>query len=73
MEHKLLGEYLIELGKVDPQDIQDALMLQAAHRQRDYEPTIGEVLIDMGIVDQEDINTALAEQECDRKGIPVLT
>jgi hypothetical protein len=70
METKLLGEYLLEFGRVDPEDIQEALALQAAHRSGNGEkPLIGDVLVDMGVVDHEDINTALAEQECARLGV----
>ncbi len=70
MEIKLLGEYLLEFGKVQPEDIQEALMLQGVHRGNDGSiPLMGEVLMDMGVADHEDIDIALAEQECARKGI----
>lgn len=70
MEVKLLGEYLLEFGKVQPEDIQEALMLQAIHRDKNGgEPKIGDILIDMGVVDEEDISIALAEQECAHLGV----
>ncbi len=70
MEIKLLGEYLLEIGKLEPEDIQEALVLQSVHRS-DYgeAPLIGDILVDMGVVDQEDVKTALAEQECARLGV----
>ncbi len=70
MEHKLLGECLLELGKIEPEDIQEALLLQATWHDHAHKPLIGDVLIELGVVDQEDINVALAEQEFARMGIP---
>jgi hypothetical protein len=70
MEYYLLGEYLLDTGKIEPEDIQEALVQQSIHRSNIGEaPLIGDILVDMGVVDQEDVKTALAEQECARLGM----
>ncbi len=70
-EHILVGEYLLESGKVQPEDIQEALVVQTVHNARGQSALIGDILIEMGVVDREDILLALAQQEFARMGLVV--
>lgn len=62
-ERKLIGEYLVEWGKIQPEDVQQALDAQSTMRPQKERMLIGEILINMGVVDRQDILAALAQQE----------
>ena len=56
-----LGDYLVQQGRITPEQKRDAL---AAHAQSGRR--LGEILVEMGLVTEENISQALAE----RAGIP---
>ena len=55
---RMIGEILVELGLVSPQQIQQALRQQMNGDTK----KIGEILVEMGVCSTEDITMALAEQ-----------
>ena len=55
----MLGNILVEMGKVEHEDIEDAIQRQQA--------PLGEVLVDMGKATQEDIKEALEQQHQEKK------
>lgn len=69
MGRKLVGEYLVAWGKLQPEDLQQALASQATKRDTSVPPLIGEILVEMGVVDSDDILAALAQQEFARMGL----
>jgi len=66
MDKKLIGEYLIDSALITPEQLQQALELQAARTARGKMPLIGTILIEIGAVNAQDLVFALAEQERDR-------
>jgi type IV pilus assembly protein PilB len=56
-KRKRLGQFLVEMGKVTPAQVNEALKIQ-----KDKGGAIGAVLVDLGYCEQTDINAALAVQ-----------
>ena len=56
--HKRLGEILIDLKAVRPQDVEEALKAQ----QNGTNKPIGEILVEKGFVDKRDVERALQIQ-----------
>ncbi len=67
MDHKLLGQYLMDDHKVTEQQVQNALELQAMSLQGGNTPLIGTVLVAMGVTKEQDVTAALQRQERDRQ------
>jgi general secretion pathway protein E len=57
LEWRKLGEILVAMGRVHPEQVDEALDLQKIKPKR-----IGEILLDLGYVEEEHILEALAEQ-----------
>ena len=57
-ERKMLGEILVEMGLVEPADIEAAVQEQMEGNNK----RIGEILVEKGLVQPADITMALAEQ-----------
>jgi general secretion pathway protein E len=57
VSHKLLGQLLVEKGKLSDADLQRALTLQSEQRER-----LGRVLLDLGFMSQQDLYAVLSEQ-----------
>ncbi|MCX5653530.1 MAG: ATPase, T2SS/T4P/T4SS family [Planctomycetota bacterium] len=57
MKRKRLGEVLVSMGKVKPDQVNEALKVQ-----KDKGGAIGAVLVDLGYCDQSDVTAALAVQ-----------
>lgn len=55
---KRLGEILVDLKAVRPQDVEEALKLQ----QNGVNKLIGEILVERGLVSREDVEKALEIQ-----------
>ncbi len=66
---KLIGEYLVEMNKLTPAQLQRALELQANSISGGRMPLIGTILVGMGAVDQASLEQALEQQRTDR--VPV--
>ncbi len=56
--HRTIGEILVKMGVVTPQQIQEALRQQMGGDTR----KLGEILVEMGFCATEDVTAALAEQ-----------
>jgi hypothetical protein len=70
MEKKLLGEYLIEAGKINRDQLQRALEIQANSIQGGRMPLLGTVLVDVvPSLKRREIEAALERQELDRTGV----
>ncbi len=69
MDKKLIGEYLIDDDLITPEQLKQALELQAARMERGKMPLVGTILIEMGAVNAQDLAFTLAEQERDRMRI----
>jgi signal transduction histidine kinase len=58
----LLGQYLVEKGLIQPEDLDRALQVQAEQRGRGDDRLIGQVLIDLGIIDIATREAVITEQ-----------
>jgi signal transduction histidine kinase len=56
-----LGEYLVEKGLIQPDDLQRALEYQAALREKGDDRLIGQILIDLDIITPATRDTAITE------------
>lgn len=61
---KRIGEILVDLGQVTPQQVEEALALQAMENGR---RPLGEILVDQGAVTKEAVKRALTIQARVRK------
>src|SRR4029077_16852380 len=59
-----LGELLLERGKIEAEDLERALELQAERGDK-----LGKIRVDMGLIAQRDVLAALADQ----LGLPLVT
>lgn len=57
--NKKLGEILVDMGKIDPNDIEKILEAQKTEKQKKL---IGELLVQAGLVSRKDVLRALAIQ-----------
>ncbi len=58
-----LGDYLVEKGLVTPQEVNQALEIQAVSRRQGAPPQLlGKILVQMGAINQEDLDEAVTEQ-----------
>ena len=69
MDKNRIGEYLIADDLITPEQLKQALELQAARIEREKMPLVGTILVEMGAVNEQDLAFALAEQERDRMRI----
>ncbi len=63
---KLIGEYLIAAKKITPDQLQNALEIQANSIQGGRMPLLGTILVELGQLDERSLTEALAQQERDR-------
>lgn len=56
-----LGEYLVEKGMIQPNDLQRALEYQTALREKGDDRLIGQILIDLGVITPATRDTAITE------------
>lgn len=57
VSHPPIGRLLVDQGKIDPQDLRNALVLQ-----KSIDAPLGDILISEGRIDKRDVLTALAVQ-----------
>ena len=57
-----LGEVMLELGSIDPDDLLDALRHQQEHPTGEGAAMLGQVLLDLGSIDETALAAALAQQ-----------
>ncbi|CAN5573589.1 N/A [soil metagenome] len=57
-----LGEVLLELGSIDPEDLLDALQRQQEAPSDENASRLGEVLLELGTIDEIALAAALAQQ-----------
>lgn len=57
--NKKLGEILVDMGKIEPKDVEKILQAQKGEKQKKL---IGELLIQAGLVSRKDVLRALAIQ-----------
>src|ERR1700751_6012799 len=57
IEHRLLGDILLDSGKISTEDLARALELQKKSADR-----LGKLLVDLGMVTERDLLTALGQQ-----------
>jgi len=55
---KLIGEYLLEMGVINPSQLQKAVGIQIKDKRR-----LGEILIDLGYIRKEQLSAALRKQK----------
>ncbi len=67
MATKMIGEYLIEAGKITPEQLQAALATQANSMRGGKMPLIGTVLVEMKALEERDLAQSLERQEKDRR------
>ncbi len=63
---KLIGEYLIGEKKITPDQLQNALEIQANSIRGGKMPLLGTILVELGAVEERDLAATLARQERDR-------
>jgi len=54
---KRLGEFLVEVGKVTQEQVNEALEIQKKTKEK-----IGEILVNRGFISQQEINEAVEQQ-----------
>ena len=57
-----LGEVMLEIGAVDPDDLIEALQHQKANPTAEGMARLGEVLLQLGKVDERELAASLAQQ-----------
>ncbi|HWQ47016.1 MAG TPA: ATP-binding protein [Longilinea sp.] len=57
-----LGDYLVEKGLIQPEDLEKALAYQTDQRSKGENPRIGQVLVALGFVDQGTLEQSITEQ-----------
>lgn len=62
VRRQLLGYYFVDRSLIDPEQLKDALELQALLDQLGVHRPLGRVLIDLGYASPAEVDAALAEQ-----------
>ncbi len=63
---RLIGEYLVAEKKITPEQLQQALEIQAGSTKGGHMPLLGTILVEMGAVEERDLTAALERQARDR-------